>query len=474
MNIVFVKTHDHQEVYYEQLREIYGDEPNHYLFSVLIAKIRLRKSEEAAVIEGGPNSTLSRKTNFALLAPISWIFRSNLFSKFVAKGKKSIFFYFMERLAYWYLAKKKVFARKPDLIVLCEDNCRNSAGVVTDMAHKRGVPFFVFPIYVPQPLALVKLFENDPAHATNALTRSVVGALSPAELLRFKNIQLVAHPIGQVVARWLLRQHRGQPWILNSGYARKVMVEGDATKENYLELGFKPNKIAVTGGLIDDELFRGTVDKRTSLAVLQKKIELDQLKPIVLCALPPNQYVGARDAFEYGSYRELCVGWLKSIHSISKHANVLVALHPRSHRGLVEELLPPNVHITDDPLQTSIVLADIYVACVSSTIRWALALGTPVINYDTYRYDYGDYANALGCLEVSSQQAFRQVLGQCLESESLSRLKLRAQSDAQNWGRIDGKVGERIRVCLDESLAGYGRGMRESHTHPLSFRLRDF
>ena len=47
-------------------------------------------------------------------------------------------------------------------------------------------------------------------------------------------------------------------------------------------------------------------------------------------------------------------------------------------------------------------LCDLYVASVSSTIRWAIACGKPVVNYDVYRYRYTDFISLDGVLIIDS------------------------------------------------------------------------
>jgi hypothetical protein len=53
---------------------------------------------------------------------------------------------------------------------------------------------------------------------------------------------------------------------------------------------------------------------------------------------------------------------------------------------------------------------DFYVASVSSTIRWAIACGKPVINYDVYRYRYSDFLKVPGVFTMQEQHEFRSAL----------------------------------------------------------------
>jgi hypothetical protein len=103
---------------------------------------------------------------------------------------------------------------------------------------------------------------------------------------------------------------------------------------------------------------------------------------------------------------------------------------PGCHRGPTEELVP---------------LADVFVASISATIRWALALGIPVINYDCYRYRYGDYAGASGMVLVEDEAAFAAALREiCLDPKARNGLGDQAGYDSVNWDCIDGRFTERF------------------------------
>ena len=55
-------------------------------------------------------------------------------------------------------------------------------------------------------------------------------------------------------------------------------------------------------------------------------------------------------------------------------------------------------------------LCDVFVASISSTIRWAIACGKPVVNYDVYRYRYTDFIGVEGVLTCEEQDEFVSVL----------------------------------------------------------------
>ena len=69
-----------------------------------------------------------------------------------------------------------------------------------------------------------------------------------------------------------------------------------------------------------------------------------------------------------------------------------------------------NVRIAARRTSELVPLCDLYVASVSSTIRWAIACGKPVINYDVYRYRYTDFLNLEGVLVIEEQNEFREIV----------------------------------------------------------------
>lgn len=94
-------------------------------------------------------------------------------------------------------------------------------------------------------------------------------------------------------------------------------------------------------------------------------------------------------------------------------------------------------------------LADVFVASISATIRWALALGIPVINYDCYRYRYDDYRGAQGMTLVEDQRSFAAALREiCFDEAARQKLCRKQCSDRGNWGDIDGRFAARFLALL--------------------------
>jgi hypothetical protein len=102
-------------------------------------------------------------------------------------------------------------------------------------------------------------------------------------------------------------------------------------------------------------------------------------------------------------------------------------------------------------------LCDVFVASASATIRWALACGVPALDYDAYRYRYGDYAAAGGVVTVEGREEFRAGLRRLVDDVARGAgVAARAREERTAWGLLDGQSGVRVTALL-ERLSAEGR-----------------
>ena len=93
---------------------------------------------------------------------------------------------------------------------------------------------------------------------------------------------------------------------------------------------------------------------------------------MILTALPCDclYYPGGRPECEFKEYNELADFWLSTLAKIKDH-HVLVSLHPSVTYEGMKYLEKRGVTIVKEDISELIPLCDIFVASVSSTIRWA-------------------------------------------------------------------------------------------------------
>ncbi len=367
--------------------------------------------------------------------------------------------------------KSRVFSQNPDLLITLEDNAEGLSGLVSDAARARGIPYIILPDFIPNPAEPARYYYNNPNHRGNTLTGRLVRHFAPKWAIRYDGKSILRLPAQEIVVQRLNGHKCIQPWILNAGYAEAIFLESESALKHYEKLGFKKDKLRVIGGAVEDALHAVRLERPQHRHALDVKYGLDPKTPLVICGFPPDQYSAATEGFEFPTYKEMCSNWFRVLDSITDRANVLVVPHPRLDLKLLAPFFSDKIKLADERLDKILPLADLYIASISTTIRWALGLGIPVLNYDSYRYDYGDFTGASGIVEMNSASDFADALEEAFSPGGLSKLKALAEADSANWGKIDGGFRSRLRESLLEIHRSYDG--HPTSTHAPGYRLAD-
>jgi hypothetical protein len=205
----------------------------------------------------------------------------------------------------------------------------------------------------------------------------------------------------------------------------------------------------------DDTLFEVGTQREERRRALMETLGLDPNRGLLVVAFPPNQFgAPSKIGFEYASFADLVDGWLRALSPLAGQINIVLRAHPRLSPDELAPFERIGCRIFTGRTEELVPLADVFVASISATMRWALALGIPVINYDCYRYRYDDYRGAQGMILVEDQRTFASALQQICLEPAAAYWALRALQDADraNWGRIDGQFSMRL-LALLQSLS---------------------
>ena len=371
----------------------------------------------------------------------------------------------LQRRVYIHEATQLIQHARPQVIVVMEDNAEGLTGVMTFAARRAGIPFIVLPDYIPNPIEPATYYRDSLAHQVRTLLDWLVATAYPKWAYVHGGRRMIRLPSTTILAYHLLGCDPPAPWILNSGYAKAIALDSEAMGTHYRSLGFRQDKLRIIGTAQDDRLHARFSQRAELRVALMHELNLPVDRPVVLCAFPPDQYASSdTGSFEYRSYADLVAAWFAELAAISDRVNVIVRPHPRTAEGFLEQACPPGVHVIWTPTEDLIPLCDLYVASVSTTIRWALGLGLPVLNYDCYRYAYGDFASAKGVLECTDRSAFSRNLQEL--ADDASALAAKSLSDRQAWGQVDGQYGKRLRRLLREASEDVSKP-EPTHTVPL-------
>ncbi|MBE0580196.1 hypothetical protein [Devosia sp.] len=370
----------------------------------------------------------------------------------------------LQRRIHIHEATQLIERARPHVIVVMEDNAEGLTGVMTFAARRAGIPFVVLPDYIPNPIEPATYYWDSRAHQVRTVLDWLVATAYPKWAYTHSGRRMIRLPSPTILAYHLLGCDPPAPWILNSGYANAIGLDSTAMWTHYHSLGFREDKLRIIGTAQDDRLHARFSQRAELRAALMRDLGLPADRPVLLCAFPPDQYASSdTGSFEYRSYADLVAAWFAELAAISDRANVIVRPHPRTEPGFLEQACPPGVRVIWTPTEDLIPICDLYVASVSTTIRWALGLGLPVLNYDCYRYSYGDFSAAKGVRECTDRSAFSRNLQDL--AHDTTELAARSLSDRHAWGQVDGQFASRLRHLLEEASEDVSKP-EPTHTVP--------
>jgi hypothetical protein len=347
------------------------------------------------------------------------------------------------------LAKvRSVFEKiRPDLVVLSIDLVGYDSAAYVKVAHEFGRKAILISSIMSIGLDQAEVYYHDRNHHVSGLLGRWIARTFPKWVIVHRSRPIFRVPAARVLAMELLRLAPPKPWLFNSSLADAINMESAAMVEYYAAAGMPREQMVLTGSTTDDVM--AAVQSRLSdhRDALCRSLGLPTDRPILLTAPPPNflNQPGGRPECDFnGDFEALIDFWLRSCGSISGY-NVVIALHPSvppSERPKFERYGARVANLNTAEL---VPLCDIFVASISSTIRWAIACGKPVVNYDVYRYRYTDFVGLEGVLACEEQDEFRNLLDRlCFNPDFADEIRRKQLAIAEQWGRLDGCSGERL------------------------------
>ena len=334
---------------------------------------------------------------------------------------------------------------RPWLLVLAEDNPGYLTSAYVAAGHDRGVASVIVPYTVATRREAAEAYYDVASHSTRGANR-MVAAVLPRWVHTHRERRLLRLPAGKLLALEALGLAPPDPWTYLSGSADVIAVESERMERHYLREGLPPERLVRTGALYDDVLARNRAGGLENRRAVLKDAGLVDDKPLVLCALPPDQFSCIRPDREFASQREL----LEFLVGTLSGANVIYRLHPRTRAEEMGFLRDLGARISERDTAELVPLCDVFVASVSATIRWAIACGKPVINYDMHRYRYHDFDEAGGVVTVEDKADFVRVARDVLANRDA--LAAKQAEAAPQWATLDGHAGARM-AQLFERLA---------------------
>lgn len=238
------------------------------------------------------------------------------------------------------------------------------------------------------------------------------------------------------------------PWPINAGNADIIALESERMKAVYLEQGFPQQQISVAGHPVFDRMADLRENKEVNRKRLLAQHGLNDDRMLIVVAMPPD--MTAKRPTPFNNYDEILNAFAKAPEELLR-ANVIISPHPNVPADTLEKLAAMGAHVAPVSIAELLPLGDLFVGCVSSTIKWALACGLPVVDFDCYGYNYPDYLDLRQVMSPLSPAFFRETLNGLNDPATWATVTEAAMADAARWGILDGRACERIEaLCFGE------------------------
>jgi glycosyltransferase involved in cell wall biosynthesis len=352
------------------------------------------------------------------------------------------------------LARRTIEELRVDLLLLAEDNVEYGTGAFLRACRERGVPSVIVPYALAGPEEPAEVYWDQSPHRLHTLSNCFLAWMYPHWVHEHRGRKLVRLPARRALPIEWLKIGQPLPWVMNGSHADVLAVESQFMFNYYQRYGVPAEKMVITGALSDDTLKSHQDEAERTRQELCRELRLDPSKPILLCALPPVHSGSCRWGDDFAGYKEMLACWVDALER-TVGWNLVLSLHPSMSyehwKHLERRRGDRGPRIARRDTAQLVPLCSLYVASISSTIRWAIACGKPVLNYDVYRFGFTDFSSAPGVVTVEEKADFLKALLRFTSDKAyLEEIRARQRSCMHDWGTLDGQSARRLLDLFDQ------------------------
>lgn len=282
----------------------------------------------------------------------------------------------------------------------------------------------------------------------------LVAKLAPAWVKSGRFAGALIFPAPYIVAREALGMSLRDAWVVHGGYADRLLVESEQMMELYRSEGLPEQKLALTGSPYCDSMYFALSEDPAASEAFRRPRTVKPGRTRILVSWPPSYHASRGSHCEYPTYESMSRDILTWLHALPG-CELTVSLHPAVQGEMRELIGRLGVAISPEYIISLIPKHDVYISYFSSTIRWALACGKPVVNYDAYRLGLDVYASAPGFFNASTVDQFKRQINFLVSSaDDFAAVASRQVAAAPRWGMVDGKCMPRILAEIDRVARG--------------------
>ncbi len=346
----------------------------------------------------------------------------------------------------------------PNVVIFGQDFPFSINTLLIKKAKVAGAKSVVVPFSLGTTRELCESLSSSDLHdADRSMVSRLVAYLFPDWVNYYKDKKLLRLPPADIIVSEMLSLRTPHPWVPNSSYADVITMESEESRSRALLSGTPDSQLVLTGAPVDDALsafrrncreLKGRLLSAHSFANGSATDSANGERLLAVVAWPPDQFGSRLLPLEFRGYEELCQAWAEELAEFQRvgQFTVVVRPHPVTDRIFLAKLLSEyDLSVTLQDTASLVAAADLFVASVSTTIRWAIMCGVPVVNYDVFDYQYNDFDSAEAVLTMSTRKEFARQLHELVEDSSwMDSLRQRQAEVAAHWGVLDDGACDRI------------------------------
>ncbi|WED41911.1 hypothetical protein [Legionella cardiaca] len=339
------------------------------------------------------------------------------------------------------------------LIILPEDIVGSVSPLLIKAGHRYNIPSMIIPYTIANQSEAFQALKDRPEFSLKGMfSHRLLGMFFPSWVMKDDFHAALRLPAPHVLGHLVTRSSPPDPWMMNSTYANIIAVENEQMLRYYKKNGIPASKLRITGACYDDNLAYFLLDKTKQREKLYAELNINSTKPFLLIGGFPNQLTGGTPpGFDFRDAEEAVDFIADCLDRIRAEYEIIFRPHP-NYLGLGDLFAKRNFLVTQIDTARLVALSDIYIAFASATIRWAISCGVPTINYDIFYYDFSDYKQVKGVLNVCAKEDFKNAVQTISEPEQLLSLKNHLDTEKLEWGYLDGGSISRINSLVKELL----------------------
>lgn len=249
-----------------------------------------------------------------------------------------------------------------------------------------------------------------------------------------------------------------QPWAYGGGFTDVAAVFGAFDRRKQISLGAPEDKLVVTGQSSMDLLYRSSRRAAQIRDELSRMYGLAPDRPIIICAVPQHLEHGLLAADDHWALVDRLLSELAAT-----GANIVLSLHPRSKPADYKSFAAAHgAVIAQQPLIEIIAAGDLFVAAMSSTVRWAILLRIPAIVLDDFAMGGDSMFEGSGVCFLQQRDRLAETARDLLSNaDAINEMKRRLDLQSPDLDPFDGhnaaRVAELITAGTPDTLNHHSR-----------------